>query len=63
MTHNPKMPPAISIEKIDYIKRVLAELSILAKDAEADMLLYLLQMAFTEADDIKKGKVALPTAC
>lgn len=41
-------------EKIAYIQQMLAELSVVARSEGADMLGYLLDMAYEEAVDLRK---------
>ena len=41
-----------SREHIAYIKQILAELAQVARREKAEMLAYLLEMAFTEASDL-----------
>lgn len=41
-----------SRESIGYIKQMLAELAQVARNERADLLAYLLEMAFTEASDL-----------
>lgn len=43
-------------EKIAYIRQMLAELRAVANNEGADMLCYLIEMAFVEAGDILSGK-------
>jgi hypothetical protein len=45
-----------SRERISYIKQMLAELSQVARAEQAELLVYLLEMAFTEAGDLLAGK-------
>jgi hypothetical protein len=47
---------AASKERISYIKQMLGELSQVARAEQADLLVYLLEMAFTEAGDILTGR-------
>lgn len=47
---------AASRERISYVKQMLAELSQVARAEHAELLVYLLEMAFTEAGDILTGK-------
>ena len=47
--------PASSTEHIIYIKQMLAELAQVARNERADLLAYLLEMAFTEATDLLNG--------
>ena len=41
-----------SRESIAYIRQMLAELAQVARNERADLLAYLLEMAFTEASDL-----------
>ncbi|MDH6268983.1 hypothetical protein M2360_004403 [Rhizobium sp. SG_E_25_P2] len=43
---------ATSWERLSYIKQMLAELSQVARAERADLLVYLIEMAFTEAGDM-----------
>jgi hypothetical protein len=43
------------MERISYVKQMLAELSQVARAERADLLAYLLEMAFTEAADLLSG--------
>jgi hypothetical protein len=43
-------------DKITYIRQMLGELRGVASDEGADMLCYLIEMAFVEAGDILSGK-------
>jgi hypothetical protein len=47
---------AASKERISYIKQMLGELAQVARGEQAELLVYLLEMAFTEAGDILSGK-------
>lgn len=47
---------AASKERISYIKQMLGELSQVARAEHAELLVYLLEMAFTEAGDLLAGK-------
>ena len=47
---------AASKERISYVKQMLGELSQVARAEQAELLVYLLEMAFTEAGDILTGK-------
>ncbi|MDB5525669.1 MAG: hypothetical protein JWM58_3432 [Rhizobium sp.] len=49
---------AATREQISYIKQMLAELSQVARTEQAELLVYLLEMAFTEAGDILTGRSA-----
>jgi len=46
-------------EKIAYIRQMLAELHQVAQKEGAEMLCYLLEMAYAEAGDIQAGRRAL----
>ncbi|MBL0374833.1 hypothetical protein JJB09_22730 [Rhizobium sp. KVB221] len=48
--------PRGTLERISYIKQMLAELSQVARTERAELLVYLLEMAFTEAGDLLSGK-------
>jgi hypothetical protein len=50
---------AASNERISYVKQMLGELSQVARAEHAELLVYLLEMAFTEAGDILAGKSVL----
>jgi hypothetical protein len=43
-----------SDEKIAYIQQMLAELGVVARTEGAEMLCYLLDMAYEEARDVRK---------
>jgi hypothetical protein len=43
-------------EKIAYLHQMLGELRIVAKDEGADMLCYLIEMAYVEASDLLTGR-------
>lgn len=47
------------MERISYIKQMLAELSQVARAERADLLAYLLEMAFTEAADLLSGSAPM----
>lgn len=50
-----RSPSGSTHENIAYIKQMLAELAHVARREKAEMLAYLLEMAFTEASDILNG--------
>lgn len=50
---------AKSRENIAYIRQMLGELRLAAKSEGADMLCYLIEMAYVEAGDIQSGRVRL----
>lgn len=43
-------------ENLAYIRQILAELRIVAEREGADMLCYLIEMAYIEAGDIQSGR-------
>ncbi|MDI7864389.1 hypothetical protein MRS76_20840 [Rhizobiaceae bacterium n13] len=45
-----------SQENIAYIRQMLGELRQVAQNEGADMLCYLIEMAFVEAGDVQAGK-------
>lgn len=45
-----------SQDNIAYIRQMLAELAQVARNERADLLAYLLEMAFTEASDLLTSK-------
>lgn len=47
---------ALAREKVAYVRHMLAELRGVAANEGADMLCYLIEMAFVEAGDILSGK-------
>lgn len=47
---------ALAREKIAYVRQMLGELRGVAASEGADMLCYLIEMAFVEAGDILTGK-------
>ena len=51
----PDLPPHTPEEAIAYIRQMLGELRIVAGNEGADMLRYLLEMAYVEAQDIQSG--------
>lgn len=50
-----RSPSGSTHENIAYIRQMLAELAHVARREKAEMLAYLLEMAFTEASDILNG--------
>jgi hypothetical protein len=44
------------MQNINYIKQMLPELADLARKEKAEMLVFLLEMAFTEASDLLSGR-------
>lgn len=48
-----------SRENIAYIRQMLAELAQVARNERADLLAYLLEMAFTEATDMLSDRSGL----
>ena len=54
-TPNPALPPHTAEENIAYIRQMLGELRTVANNEGADMLRYLIEMAYVEAGDILGG--------
>ncbi|OLP58454.1 hypothetical protein BJF93_16390 [Xaviernesmea oryzae] len=52
-------PPAMARDRIAYIRQMLGELRSVADGAKADMLCYLIEMAYVEAGDILSGRRAI----
>ncbi|OCW56721.1 hypothetical protein [Hoeflea olei] len=58
----PSRPPQVSLDKarteqnLTYIRQMLAELRAVAAGEEADMLCYLIEMAYIEAGDVLEGE-------
>ena len=48
-----------TMENIAYIRQMLAELRMVAENEGADMLCYLIEMAYVEAGDVQSGRRAL----
>jgi len=48
--------PATTLQSVNYIKQLLPELAELARKEKAEMLVFLLEMAFTEATDLLSGR-------
>ena len=48
--------PAATLQSVNYIKQLLPELAELARKEKAEMLVFLLEMAFTEATDLLSGR-------
>ena len=48
--------PEATWDRVNYIKNMLPELAELARREKADMLVFLLEMAFTEASDLLSGR-------
>ncbi|MGB3814761.1 MAG: hypothetical protein WA950_16205 [Shinella sp.] len=51
----PTLPPHTAEENIAYIRQMLGELRTVAHNEGADMLRYLIEMAYVEAGDILSG--------
>lgn len=51
----PALPPHTAEENIAYIRQMLGELRTVAANEGADMLRYLIEMAYVEAGDIQSG--------
>tara|TARA_R110002020_G_C16054814_1_gene754904 strand:+ start:200 stop:409 length:210 start_codon:yes stop_codon:yes gene_type:complete len=64
----PTRPPQGSLEKarteqnLAYIRQMLAELRVVAANENADMLCYLIEMAYMEAGDVLAGTRPLTLA-
>jgi hypothetical protein len=50
-----KLETAPKEQNIAYIRQMLGELGIVARNENADMLCYLIEMAYLEAGDILSG--------
>jgi hypothetical protein len=48
-----------SADSMTYLRQMLGELRLVAKNEGADMLCYLIEMAYVEAGDIQAGRVRL----
>lgn len=48
--------PATALQSVNYIKQMLPELAEIARREKAEMLVFLLEMAFTEATDLVNGR-------
>lgn len=51
----PALPPHTADENVAYIRQMLGELRTVANNEGADMLRYLIEMAYVEAGDIQSG--------
>ncbi len=51
----PALPPHTAEENVAYIRQMLGELRTVANNEGADMLRYLIEMAYVEAGDILGG--------
>jgi hypothetical protein len=51
----PALPPHTAEENVAYIRQMLGELRTVANNEGADMLRYLIEMAYVEAGDILAG--------
>lgn len=49
-------PGGATRENIAYVRQMLAELAQVARNERADLLAYLLEMAFTEASDLLNAR-------
>lgn len=47
---------AATRQNIAYIRQMLAELRLVAQNEGADMLCYLIEMAYVEAGDLQSGR-------
>ena len=52
---NPPLSPHTADENVNYIRQMLGELRTVANNEGADMLRYLIEMAYVEAGDIQSG--------
>jgi hypothetical protein len=48
-----------TMENIAYIRQMLAELRLVAENEGAEMLCYLIEMAYVEAGDVQTGRRSL----
>lgn len=48
-----------TMENIAYFRQMLAELRLVAENEGAEMLCYLIEMAYVEAGDVQSGRRAL----
>ena len=48
-----------SADSMTYLRQMLGELRLVAKSEGADMLCYLIEMAYVEAGDIQAGRVRI----
>jgi hypothetical protein len=48
--------PAKTKENIAYLRQMLGELRLVARNEGADMLCYLIEMAYVEAGDLQAGR-------
>ena len=58
MNSKPAMPvqsPGSTLENVAYVRHMLGELRTVAQNEGADMLRYLIEMAYVEAGDIQAG--------
>ncbi|MGE7369788.1 hypothetical protein ACQKKX_12100 [Neorhizobium sp. NPDC001467] len=51
--------PELSRQNIAYIHEMLGQLRLVAQSEGADMLCYLIEMAYVEAGDLQSGRRAL----
>ena len=64
MNSKPAMPvqsPGSTLENVAYVRHMLGELRTVAQNEGADMLRYLIEMAYVEAGDIQAGLRPLST--
>ncbi|OLP55452.1 hypothetical protein BJF92_23210 [Rhizobium rhizosphaerae] len=60
LKQTPTSAPAIMArDRIAFIRQMLGELRSVAEGAQADMLCYLIEMAYVEAGDILSGRRAV----
>ncbi|NKN36765.1 hypothetical protein HFC70_10400 [Agrobacterium sp. a22-2] len=56
---SPESSTAQTKENIAYIRQMLGELRLVAQKEGAEMLCYLIEMAYVEAGDVQAGRRAL----
>lgn len=57
----PAHPPSSTLDNIAYVRHMLGELRMVAQNEGADLLRYLIEMAYVEAGDIQAGLRPLST--
>ena len=60
---NPPLSPHTADENVTYIRQMLGELRTVANNEGADMLRYLIEMAYVEAGDIQSGLRPFSVRC
>lgn len=61
-TSQDRLEKARTEQNIAYIRQMLGELGAVARDENADMLCYLIEMAYIEAGDVLSGTRPLKLA-